>query len=379
MKTNRKQFLFVLNQNRAASNLVLSALALALIASSTCAQARGGFRGGFGPGLTPGPNPPGPAGGLGEGPGPRRPGPGPFEPGAAATGAAAVNAGVSPASEAQRRVSANQTYNWGASNRLPMDAGLGLGPAGLPPGGPRGFTDPVSRLALTNRGNAVRRANPLPGAFTPGWWQRHARAWWYREWAYGWAWDYCYWYDLCHYWNDPNINCAEEPVEYAHGNTIRYAGNNVYYGTQAVGSVQEYYDQARSLATGSEAVDLKKEPASSWRSLGVFAITQGDQQDSNSIFQLAVNKAGIIRGNYYNPMTEETQPAVGKVDKKTKRAAWIVGANRDVVYDTGLGNLLSNNSTLLVHPNRNSTQQWNLVRLEKPKESTSSADSKQSK
>lgn len=152
-------------------------------------------------------------------------------------------------------------------------------------------------------------------------------------------------------------------------------------------SQQDYYNQAQSLAlsvppstppavptavakggTGSSskgATAKSGNKPSDWKPLGVFALTQGDQTDSNSIFQLAVDKNGIVRGNYYNPLTQEEKPIQGKVDKKNKRVAWTVGTNKQVVYDTGLANLLAKQSSLLIHLSKDSTQQWNIVRLQR--------------
>jgi hypothetical protein len=85
------------------------------------------------------------------------------------------------------------------------------------------------------------------------------------------------------------------------------------------------------------------------------------------MFQLAVNKKGAIKGTYYNALTNETKPVQGAVDKKTMRAAWIVGDNKDVVYDTGVSNLLKPQSPLLLHIGKDKTEQWTLVRLQESK------------
>jgi len=43
---------------------------------------------------------------------------------------------------------------------------------------------------------------------------------------------------------------------------------------------------------------------------------------------MAINKQGILRGNYTDELTEHTQPIQGSVDPKTQRAAWTVGDNK---------------------------------------------------
>jgi hypothetical protein len=103
-----------------------------------------------------------------------------------------------------------------------------------------------------------------------------------------------------------------------------------------------------------------------WQSLGVWAMVQGDQTESNKILQLAVNKDGVIRGNHFDALTETTLPIQGAVDKKTQRAAWTVGENTEVVYETGIYNLTREETEMLLHFGKDSTQQWSLVRLEAP-------------
>ena len=66
-----------------------------------------------------------------------------------------------------------------------------------------------------------------------------------------------------------------------------------------------------------------------WQPLGVFAMVGEGETKSTNIFQLAVNKDGVIRGNYYNALTDTTEPVYGSVDKKTQRAAWTVGGPQD--------------------------------------------------
>jgi hypothetical protein len=97
-------------------------------------------------------------------------------------------------------------------------------------------------------------------------------------------------------------------------------------------------------------------------------MVQGEEKDANNIFQLAINKDGILRGNFYNVLTDTTVPVSGAVDKKTQRAAWTVGDKQDTVYETGLGNLAQPETQMLVHFGKDKTQQWTLVRLEKPAE-----------
>ena len=145
---------------------------------------------------------------------------------------------------------------------------------------------------------------------------------------------------------------------------VVYEDNRVYYNGEPVASAEEYTDQAAAIAVKGQ--DAKVSDKDEWVSLGVFGMVQGDEKDANNIFQLAINKDGVIRGNYYNALTDTTCRVSGSVDKRTQRAAWTVGDRKETVYETGIGNLSEAETTMLVHFGKDRTQQWTLVRLEPP-------------
>jgi hypothetical protein len=227
----------------------------------------------------------------------------------------------------------------------------------------------VGRQDLALRGNAIRDGYRYPDAFDRGWWGRYPGGWGYPGWGGGWAWGYTGWPALAGWWG---MSVGAAPIEYDYGNSITYQNDNVYYGTQQIEPAATYYDQAQTLAQSvpvpnSKTTILTESQAKDWKPLGVFSLTQGSETNTTTMFQLAVNKKGAIRGNYYNTLTQEVKPVKGSIDKKIMRAAWTVGGNKNVVYDTGVANLLQPQSTVLVHLAKNLTQQWTLVRLEKPK------------
>jgi hypothetical protein len=78
----------------------------------------------------------------------------------------------------------------------------------------------------------------------------------------------------------------------------------------------------------------------------------------------------VVRGNYYDSLSDTTLPVYGQVDSKTQRAAWTVGDKKNVVYEAGLANLTNDQTTMLVHFGKDRTQQWNLVRLQQPQGDT---------
>jgi hypothetical protein len=64
---------------------------------------------------------------------------------------------------------------------------------------------------------------------------------------------------------------------------------------------------------------------------------------------LAIDQAGILRGTYYDAVSDTQQNITGKVDKKTQRAAWTIGDKKTPIYETGLVNLTQSQTTVLVH------------------------------
>jgi hypothetical protein len=125
-------------------------------------------------------------------------------------------------------------------------------------------------------------------------------------------------------------------------------------------------EQAVAIADTGKQAEAKQEEE--WLTLGVFAMVQGEQVNGNDLFQLAVNKAGTIRGNYYNALADITQPVYGSVDKKTQRAAWTVGDRKEPIYEVGFANLTKTETTMMVHFGKDRSQQWTLIRLEQPEE-----------
>lgn len=52
------------------------------------------------------------------------------------------------------------------------------------------------------------------------------------------------------------------------------------------------------------------------------------------------------------------------MDKKTQRAAWTIGDNKDNVMKTGIYNLTRDETPMLVHFGKDKTEQWLLVRMD---------------
>jgi len=187
-------------------------------------------------------------------------------------------------------------------------------------------------------------------------------------------------------------------------NNITYEGDNVYENGQPLGTSQQYYQQAQQLASvatapqeftaqpavasaaenvGNDQSDGYGQTADSapttapanyndlnekWQALGVFALAEPGQTDSNMLMQLAINQKGILRGNYANQLTNENSQIYGALDKKTQRISWTIGGNNSTVFDTRLSDLVKDDSQVLVHYGPDNTKNMALIRLPAPKD-----------
>lgn len=196
------------------------------------------------------------------------------------------------------------------------------------------------------------------GMFYPGWYAANPGVWYVPGWPAGYAWRACTWASMMAW-----LTLADtQPVYYDYGNNVVYQDNSVYVNNQDAGTAEEYTQQASQLAAAGASADVSDKEQ--WMPLGVFALSESGQTKSDSVVELAVNTQGIIRGNYTNTKTNKTQQVQGSVDKKTQRAAWTVGDNKNTVYDTGIYNLTKDEAPLLVHVGKDQTQQWLMVRLD---------------
>jgi hypothetical protein len=279
-------------------------------------------------------------------------------------GGAALGPGGAVAGGSRAGVAAGAGGGWagaarggalvGASGLAGYAAGRGVGVAGH-------HTAYVGRTTLATQGTVVRRGFVHYNCFTPAWCAAHTHIWRPVAWTAAAFWAGTAWGTVASACGYP-----AEPVVYDYGSTVVYEDNHVYYNGEAVATAEEYATQATEIAvTGQKAEVTEKEE---WVSLGVFGMVQGDEKDANKLFQLAINKDGVLRGTYYDAISDMEFPVSGAVDKKTQRAAWFVGDRKDTIYETGIGNLTEPETSMLVHFGNDRTQQWTLVRLEPPEE-----------
>ncbi|MCE9546349.1 MAG: hypothetical protein K8T25_12615 [Planctomycetia bacterium] len=224
-------------------------------------------------------------------------------------------------------------------------------------------TDRQDRSQEINR-QLANRADDFRGWYGRNFWNNHPHDHWpfNQPWANWWgrpAWGalaaWCAWGDVA-------------GIPYNYGDNVYYDDNTVYDDNQPVGSAAQYGDQAAQIAANVPQTDPQNVE---WLPLGVFALTRDGQPsgpEPTVFVQLAVSKEGIIAGTQQSTKTETVDSLEGSVDKKTQRASWGVVGQKWPVTEAGIFNLTQDNVPVLVHFANGKTQQWLLVRVNKPAE-----------
>jgi hypothetical protein len=254
-----------------------------------------------------------------------------------------------------------------AGSHFPTDAGLAhYASSGAFAGAAAHSTPYRSAGAVASQANAVRGNFAYANAFHPAWNTTHPGAWYAAGWAGNTAWNAPAWSAVAGYClSSAASGGSVAPVDYDYGGSVVYQDNDVYVNGDNVGTAQDYNQQALNLAAQGQQADAP--PTDEWKALGVFALAQTGEKTSNDIFQLAVNKEGVIRGNYYDGLMDSTTPVYGSVDKKSQRAAWTIGKAKNRVFEAGIYNLTQPQCPCLVHIGTQMTNQMLMVRVEQPK------------
>jgi hypothetical protein len=248
--------------------------------------------------------------------------------------------------------------------RMPTDGGLGgaFSGAGLARDGGAFRAAPCMNSIDAARCATVRNTFNHYDSFGSGWYAAHPGAWRPAAWADGRAWGIATWPVLGTWfaWDDD-----VEPIYYNFGDDITYDTSEVYQNNVPISSISDYYQQALALAQNAPAADPN---SGDWMALGVFSFVQSGQSGSSSMFQLAVNKSGVLGGNYFDSITGNTLPVHGAVDLQSQRAAWFVG-NSATLCEAGIGNLAQDETPVIVFTSSTQIQQWTLVRIENDNDS----------
>ncbi|MDR1964767.1 MAG: hypothetical protein LBQ50_13420 [Planctomycetaceae bacterium] len=282
----------------------------------------------------------------------------------------------------------------------------------------------MNRATYDRHGNSGKYHSPPPSTiahvrqhfhgyhnyWTPDWYHHHPYAW-YPHWIPSYRWWYRpSWYDTwgwfgVGFFTGTIVNEILTPYPYYYGNNIVYRNDIVYVNGVPYVSAAEYYRQAARLAQSAniivketkiieqpvpvlapalgneepiqqeiqqpirQAVDkpVDQNTEEDWLPMGTFTVLDANgNEKTGNVLQLATNKNGQIRGNYYNEETGKTRQIVGAVDSKSQRVALRFTDDEKMILECGLWNLTQDSVPLLVHFDEKNSQQLTLIRLTKP-------------
>lgn len=204
--------------------------------------------------------------------------------------------------------------------------------------------------------SAVQNSFDRHDLYNQAWHGAHPNAWTTAAWAGGNVWTPTAWAAVATHCGYGTVT----PVSYNYGTNVTCVNGTVAVNGQPVGTAEEFSQQASDLAqAGTDAQPAANEK---WIPLGVFAMVRNEEQHPQLILQMAINNAGVLRGNYTDEVTDNTQTIQGSVDPKTQRAAWTIGSNTSSVMEAGLANMTAGEAPALLHKN-GKTERWVLVRL----------------
>lgn len=151
------------------------------------------------------------------------------------------------------------------------------------------------------------------GIYGRGWYTNHPGIWYAAGWAAGSAWTAASWASLGTWFAYGDTT----PVDYDYGSNVTYDNDTVYVNNQPAGTADQVVSASRHAGdrwrlgpTGGRCP---------WMPLGVFALSQKGYDSSNVAIQLAVDKQGIIRGNYTNTLPINRRPCKVRLTRKPKR------------------------------------------------------------
>ena len=183
--------------------------------------------------------------------------------------------------------------------------------------------------------------------FTPAWYSEHPDAWQYTH-------------PHADLWAVAGVAGLTNWLGYpATATTTTAATSTTVAGTEAAAAATV----TSTDGNASNAVALP--PDLEWMPLGVYATGPKDAAQAHVYQQLAVSKQGELKGNYYDSITNTTQPVSGSIDRETRKASWKVGEKGGATFETTLDALMKTPSDVTMKSG-SATHEWELVQVQKP-------------
>ena len=122
---------------------------------------------------------------------------------------------------------------------------------------------------------------------------------------------------------------------------------------------------ATATTTDGNASNAAPPPDLEWMPLGVYATGPKDVAQAHVYQQLAVSKQGELKGNYYDSITNTTQPVSGSIDRDTRKATWKVDAKGGATFETTVDALTKTPSSVTMKSG-GGQHEWELLQVQKP-------------
>jgi hypothetical protein len=192
-------------------------------------------------------------------------------------------------------------------------------------------------------------------AFTPDWYKAHPHAWHggFNLPAEFNAWNTAKWSDVA-----KTLGIGADPIDFDFA-FDNYGYPQVYENGEPTGAVTKLRDAAQQLADRDDPIPADTQ----WLPLGVFVLIPPSQSETQMIVHLSLNKDGVVRGSYFDPLADASQGVRGEVDKQTQLVAWKIGTQKSVIFETGLCSLTKGQATAVAHFNDGWTHIWSIVRM----------------
>lgn len=205
--------------------------------------------------------------------------------------------------------------------------------------------------------------------FSRDWYGRHHHAW-GGGWGWGNPWNVANWGTTAA-WLGLGAAAVPEWGGYGPTDTTVYDTDNESLNvtvpeTEAAQNLSTEALNEQTAAAQALAAQGATEPAGDEKflPLGVFTLAPEDQTEASALVQLAVSKDGLLRGTYYDLLTDADQPIQGAIDKRTQRAAFTLGSQGKIAFQTALGVLTEPSGPISVHYENGQTRQWVLARYQ---------------
>lgn len=155
------------------------------------------------------------------------------------------------------------------------------------------------------------------------------------------------------------------------------AGPNMYgyWGMPAAGGVPVGAPAGTAPANNQPAGSETSQAAANsgdWMPLGVYSLTHDNTPDElTRALQLATNKAGEIKGNHIDLLTDTTSEVNGRYDAETKTIHWTIGKSDGAVFTAKVDDFNTSGKPVPVvsHYANGSSAKWVMIPMPSPENS----------